>query len=540
MLHFNKWKIGAIAAICLLGFLYALPNMLPEGAFKGMPSWWPKKTLSLGLDLRGGSYLLLEADVNELKAEWLETIEQEARKTLREGKIGYSGLGRAGEAVRLRLTKPEQQEAALTALRTMIRPLEGNIFTGAGSPDLEIKTDADSAFTIAWTEPALKARVTKAISSAIETVRRRVDQLGTTEPLIQRQGADRIVVQVPGFDNPEQLKDVIKKTAKLTFHEVDLTKSPSDAAATGVPVGSELFPMDEKEGGGQMVLVKAPVVSGEDLVDAQPSFDGQTNEPVVSFRFNTSGARKFGKYTQENVGRPFAIVLDGHVISAPRILGAILGGSGQISGNFTIEEANSLSILLRSGALPVSLEIVEERSVGPSLGQDSIESGKVAAIIGGIATALLTMLVYGLFGLFAVVALAINGLLIVGVMSAMQSTLTLPGIAGIVLTIGMAVDANVLIYERIKEELRAGKNAISAIEAGFSRAFITIADSQLTTLAAALVMFWLGSGPVRGFAVTLSIGVITSMFTAVTVTRLIVSLWLKRARTRQRQIAVPI
>jgi preprotein translocase subunit SecD len=347
-------------------------------------------------------------------------------------------------------------------------------------------------------------------------------------------------VQVPGLDNPEQLKILINRTAKLSFHEVDLTTSPSEAAASGVPVGSKLYPMDEEEGSGQMLLVEAPVVSGEDLVDAQPSFDGQTNEPVVAFTFNTSGARKFGKYTQENVGRPFAILLDGEVISAPRILGPILGGRGQISGNFTLEEATNLAILLRSGALPVSLTVVEERSVGPSLGQDSIESGKLAGLIGALATAALTMIVYGLFGLFAVCALIINGLLIIGAMSGMQSTLTLPGIAGIVLTIGMAIDSNVLIYERIKEELRAGRNAISAIESGFSRAFITIADSQLTTLAAALVMFWLGSGPVRGFAVTLSIGVITSMFTAVTVTRLIVSLWLKRARARQRQIAVPI
>ncbi len=538
MLHFNRWKISAIVGICLLGFIYALPNLLPASMLRSLPSWWPQQTLSLGLDLRGGSYLLLEADVGELKQEWLTTIEADARKLLRAAKIGYTGLGRAGELVRVRLSKPEQQESALKELRGMIRQLQGNVFAGAGGPDLGITTDADGSITITPTEPAINERISSGMSASIETVRRRVDQLGTTEPNIQRQGTSRIIVQVPGFDNPEQLKALIKTTAALSFHEVDFSKSPSEAAATGAPPGSKLYPSEE--GGGQMLLMEAPVVRGEDLVDAQPNFDGQTNEPIVSFRFNTSGARKFGKYTQENVGRPFAIVLDKKVISAPRILGAILGGSGQISGSFTVESANNLSILLRSGALPVSLTVVEERTVGPSLGQDSIESGKVAGLIGGIATAALTMLVYGLFGLFAVVALIVNGLLIIGIMSGIQSTLTLPGIAGIVLTIGMAVDSNVLIYERIREELRAGKNAVSAIEAGFSRAFVTIADSQLTTLAAALVMFLLGSGPIRGFAVTLSIGVITSMFTAITVTRLIISLWLKRARSRQQRIEVPI
>jgi preprotein translocase subunit SecD len=417
--------------------------------------------------------------------------------------------------------------------------------TGGTGNDLDIVSAADGSITITPTKPALIARINNGMASLISVLGQRIDALGTTEPTIVRQGAERIVVQVPGLDNPERLKELIGKTAKISFHEVDTSKTAEDAESGGVPPGSKVFEMERDDKNPDLpkekILIKvASVVSGEDLVDAQPSFDGQSSEPVVSFRFNTSGARRFGKYTQENVGRLFAILLDDLVVSAPVIREPILGGSGQISGNFSVEDANDLAIQLRSGALPISLNIVEERSVGPSLGQDSVNSGLIAGLIGGIGTALLTLLVYGLFGAFAVAALVLNGLLLIAFMSGLQATLTLPGIAGIVLTIGMAVDSNVLIYERIREELRSGKTAISAIEAGFNRAIITIADSQLTTLAAALVMFWLGSGPIRGFAVTLSIGVITSVFTAVTVTRLIVSLWLRRARDNQRHIVVPI
>jgi preprotein translocase subunit SecD len=545
MLQLSPWKRLSVLAVCLLSLVYALPNFVAPGALDGLPSWWPKKPLSLGLDLKGGSYLLLEANVDELKREWETQIEDDIRQRLRKARIQYTGLGHSAGSAVVRITKPEDLEKARAELAGMAQPLQGGIvsgITGSSGNDLEIVAGADGTITVTPTEPAIVARINNGMASLISVLGQRINALGTTEPTIVRQGAQRIVVQVPGLDNPEQLKALIGKTAKLSFHEVDQSKTATEAEATGVPPGSKIYPYSgDGDGAGSRILIKAaPVVSGEDLVDAQPSFDGQTSEPVVSFRFNTSGARRFGKYTQENVGRPFAIVLDDVVISAPVIREAILGGSGQISGNFAVEEANSLAIQLRSGALPISLNIVEERSVGPSLGQDSVSSGLIAGLIGGIGTAGLTMLIYGLFGAFAVLALTLNGLLLIAIMSGMQATLTLPGIAGIVLTIGMAVDSNVLIYERIREELRAGKTAINAIESGFNRAIITIADSQLTTLAAALVMFWLGSGPIRGFAVTLSIGVITSVFTAITVVKLIVALWLKRARAKQRNIEVPI
>jgi preprotein translocase subunit SecD len=365
-------------------------------------------------------------------------------------------------------------------------------------------------------------------------VRRRIDSLGTTEPNIVRQGQDRILVQVPGFDDTGKLKDVIGQTAKLTFHAVHPTTSAEEAKNTRVPLGYKIYAADESDrGAGSYLLQEAPVVSGEDLVDAQPGFDSRTNEPIISFRFNQSGARKFGRFTKDNVGSPFAIVLDNKVLSAPVIREAILGGSGQISGNFSVESANNLAIQLRSGALPTKLTIVEERTVGPSLGADSIDAGEMAGLIGTLAVASFIIFAYGLFGVFAVIAVMINITLIIAVMTIIGSTLTLPGIAGLVLTVGMAVDANVLIYERIREELRSGKTPISAIDGGFSKAFGTILDSNLTTLIAGLVMFWLGSGPVRGFAVTLSLGIFATIFTAFTVTRLLVSLWVASQKTRK-------
>jgi preprotein translocase subunit SecD len=542
MFHYPTWKIAAIVGACLLGIVYALPNMLPQRVLDALPSWWPKRTLVLGLDLRGGSHLLIEADTQRLRRDWLDAIVEDARSRLRDaslGRIGYAVFGRTGDLVRVRLTNPADMDKALERLRGMIQPVANSLLGMGSDPDLEVVSAGPDTITIRPTDLAFKARIGHGLGSAMEIIRNRIDQLGTTEPLVQRQGENRILVQVPGYDDPERLKNIIRDTAKLTFHAVDLSKSVADAEATGVPPDSKIYEFRDRDEG-RILLHKVPVVDGEDLVDAQQSFDSRTGEPVVAFRFNTKGAKRFARYTQENVGRPFAIVLDDKVITAPNILEPILSGSGQISGNFTVESANDLAIKLRSGALPTDLTVVEERSVGPSLGADSIASGIKAGIIGSIASAIFAVVVYGLFGAFAVFALALNGLILVGVMSALQGTLTLPGIAGIVLTIGMAVDANVLIFERIKEELRAGKTAIAAIQQGFDRAIITIADSQLTTLAAALVMFWLGSGPVRGFAVTLSIGVATSVFTAITVMRLIISLWLRRARKTQRVIEVPV
>ena len=406
--------------------------------------------------------------------------------------------------------------------------------------DIQVTKGEGGVITITPTEPGLQHRITNAISAAIETVRRRVDALGTTEPTIVRQGSSRILVQVPGLQDTAQLKELIGKTARLSFHEVHQTTSAEEAKQTRVPPGYKIYPSQDRVDGPQL-LRDTPVVRGDELKGAQPAFDQRTNEPIISFTFNNTGARKFGTFTKDHVGRPFAIVLDDEVISAPVIREPILGGSGQISGNFTVESANQLAIQLRSGALPAKLTIVEERTVGPSLGADSIEAGKLAGIIGGIATIVLTVLAYGTFGIFACLGLIVHGLLTVALMGLAGSALTLPGIAGLVLGIAMAVDANVLIYERIREELRAGKTPIAAIDAGFTRAFITIADFQLTTLACAIVMFWLGSGPIRGFAVTLTIGICTSIFASVTVVRLLIFYWLNSMRrSGRRTIEVPV
>eukprot|EP01035_Chromulina_nebulosa_P034619 gene34618-46465_t len=367
---------------------------------------------------------------------------------------------------------------------------------------------------------------------SIQIVERRVNELGTVEPLIQRQGIDRILVQVPGLQDPTRLKELLGKTAKLDFRMVDSTV-PADQATQGrVPPDSEVL-MSSQSPKVPYVVKKAVLVSGADLTDAQPGFDQRSGEPIVSFRFNTSGARKFSQATTDNVGQPFAIVLDNEVVSAPVIREPITGGSGQISGSFTVQQANDLSILLRAGALPAPLTIIEERTVGPGLGQDSIEKGELAAYVGSILVIIFMLLTYRLFGLFANIAVAINVAMIFGILSLLNATLTLPGIAGIVLTVGIAVDSNVLIYERIREEIRGGRTAISAIDAGFKRALSTILDSNITTFIAAAVLFYIGTGPVRGFAVTLGIGIVTTVFTAFTVTRLIVAAWIAELAVTQ-------
>src|ERR1700726_1792639 len=367
---------------------------------------------------------------------------------------------------------------------------------------------------------------------SIETIERRLNQIGTVEPLIQRQGTDRILVQVPGLQDPQRLKDILGKTAKLEFRMVDLTMSPEQALQGRPPPDSEVLYGPEKEGKTPYLIEKRVLVAGGDLTDAQPGFDQRTNEPIINFRFNNAGARKFGNFTKENVNRPFAIVLDGEVISAPVIREPITQGSGQISGSFTVQSANDLSVLLRAGALPAKLTIIEERTVGPGLGQDSIEKGKIASLVGSLMVVVFMLATYGLFGLFANVAVAINVGMIFGLLSLLGATLTLPGIAGIVLTVGIAVDSNVLIYERIREEVRNGRTPITAIDAGFTKALATILDSNITTFIAAAVLFYIGTGPVRGFAVTLGIGILTSLFTAFTLTRLIMAYWARMWRPR--------
>lgn len=531
MLHFSRWKIIAIALVCLAGVLTTLPNLFDKKTVESWPKWFPHNQLSLGLDLKGGAHLLLQMDANELKTNFLTNLRADVRKVLRDEKFRFTGLGVTSNLVRVQLVDVADTDKAVKALQTLVQPVGNNLLGSTGN-NISVSRESDGVITLTPTDVGLKERISNASSAAIETVRRRVDSVGTTEPNIVRQGQDRILVQVPGYDDTATLKALIGETAFLSFHDVHPQVTADEARATRLPRGYKIYP-DVEDNGIDYVLKEEAVVRGEDLVDAQPGFDQRDNQPIISFRFNQSGARKFGRFTQQNVGRPFAIVLDGKVMSAPVIQEPILGGSGQISGNFSVDSANKLAVQLRSGALPTTLTIIEERTVGPSLGADSIEAGEWAAVIGSIGVAAFILFAYGTFGLFALAAVFVNLLLIVGIMSTIGSTLTLPGIAGLVLTVGMAVDANVLIYERIREELRAGKPPITAIDGGFKRALGTILDSNLTTLIAAIVMFSLGSGPVRGFAVTLSLGIFATVFTAFTVTRLLVSLWVARQNTRQ-------
>ena len=528
MLYFTRWKALAIILTSLVICLCAVPNFFSEATVKTWPAW-AQRRLVLGLDLQGGSYLLLEVDGNSVKKDRLEAVRDEARKVLREARIQFTGgVTIRGDAVEARITKESDASTALSKLRDMSQPL-GGLLSGVGQRDLEVTDAGGGLIRITVTQPALLDRMRKTIEQSIQIVERRVNELGTVEPLIQRQGTDRILVQVPGLQDPTRLKELLGKTAKMEFRMVDSTVSPDQAVAGSVPPDSDLLQSAEP-GKPPEVIKKQVLVSGGDLTDAQPGFDQRSGEPIVSFKFNTSGSRKFAQASSENVGQRFAIVLDNKVISAPVIREAILGGSGQISGSFTVQSANDLAILLRAGALPAPLTVIEERTVGPGLGQDSIEKGELAAYVGSIMVIVFMLVTYRLFGVFANIAVAINVAMIFGMLSLLNATLTLPGIAGIVLTVGIAVDSNVLIYERIREELRGGRNAISAIDAGFKRALSTILDSNITTFIAAAVLFYIGTGPVRGFAVTLGIGIITTVFTAFELTRLIVAAWVRWKR----------
>jgi preprotein translocase subunit SecD len=529
MLYFTRWKALAIILTALVVCLCAVPNFFPEATVKTWPKW-AQRHLVLGLDLQGGSHILLEVDANSVKKDKLDQTRDDVRRTLRDAKIGYTGLAVRGEGVEVRV-KDTDTQAALTKLRELSQPLSG-LLGGSGARSVEVNDAGGGLIRIVVPQAAITERIRQSVEQSIQIVERRVNELGTVEPLIQRQGLDRILVQVPGLQDPTRLKELLGKTAKLDFRMVDSTV-PADQASQGrVPADSDLL-QSAQAPKVPYVIKKQVLVSGGDLTDAQPGFDQRSGEPIVSFRFNTSGARKFAQATQENVGQPFAIVLDNEVISAPVIREPITGGSGQISGGFTVQQANDLSILLRAGALPAPLTIIEERTVGPGLGQDSIEKGELAAYVGSILVIVFMLLTYRLFGFFANIAVAVNVAMIFGILSLLNATLTLPGIAGIVLTVGIAVDSNVLIYERIREELRAGRTAIAAIDAGFKRALATILDSNITTFIAALVLFYIGTGPVRGFAVTFGIGIITTVFTAFTVTRLIVAGWVRWKRPQR-------
>jgi preprotein translocase subunit SecD len=527
MLYFTRWKALAIILTALVVCLCAVPNFFPEATVKGWPAW-AQRRLVLGLDLQGGSYLLLEVDSNYVKKEKLDQIRDDVRRALRDAKIGYTGLAVRNDAVEVRISRDTDAPNALAKLRELSQPL-GGLLGSSGQRSVEVGDAGSGLIRITVPQAAITERIRQTIEQSIQIVERRVNQLGTVEPVIQRQGTDRILVQVPGLQDPSRLKELLGKTAKMEFRMVDTTVPPDQAQQGRVPPDSDVL-MSSTSPKIPYVIKKQVLVSGGDLTDAQPGFDQRSGEPIVSFRFNTSGSRKFAQATSENVGQPFAIVLDNEVISAPVIREPITGGSGQISGSFTVQQANDLAILLRAGALPAPLTVIEERTVGPGLGQDSIEKGELAAYVGSIMVIVFMLVTYRLFGVFANVAVAINVAMIFGVLSLLNATLTLPGIAGIVLTVGIAVDSNVLIYERIREELRGGRNAISAIDAGFRRALSTILDSNITTFIAAAVLFYIGTGPVRGFAVTLGIGIITTVFTAFTLTRLIVAAWVRWKR----------
>jgi len=526
MLFFTRWKAAGILITALIACLFAVPNFFSESAVRTWPSW-AQRHIVLGLDLQGGSSLLLEVDTNAVRKERLQAVADDVLRVLRQARIPFTGRAIHSNSVEVRITRDSDVDTALSKLRELSQPLSG-ILGSSGQRSIEI-SEKGGLITLTPSDAAITERIRQAVDQSIQIIERRVNELGLVEPTIQREGASRILVQVPGLQDPSRLKEILGKTAKLDFRMVDQSMPPEQAVATHPPPDSEIL---DGEGGTKYLIEKRVLVSGADLIDAQPGFDQRNSEPIVSFRFNSSGARKFAEATQQNVGKPFAIVLDNNVISAPVIREPILGGSGQISGNFTVQQANDLSILLRAGALPAPLTVIEERTVGPGLGQDSINAGEHAAYVGAALVVFFMLVTYGLFGLFANIAVAVNVAMIFGVLSMLNATLTLPGIAGIVLTVGIAVDSNVLIYERIREEVRGGRTAINAIDAGFSRALATILDSNITTFIAAAVLFYIGTGPVRGFAVTLGIGILTSLFTAFTLTRLIVAYWVRMWRPR--------
>ena len=508
MLHFPRWKIYLIFIVCAFGVAHALPNLLSDEQKRHIPSFLPQEAINLGLDLRGGSHLLLEIDLSHLTEDHLNQLSEAIRMEFRKQKLPLARLA------------VNQQELILTSsatndqVRQIIRKID---------PGLDISQQNDS-WNIRYRSDELARQREAAINQSVEIVRRRIDETGTKEPSIQRQGENQILVQLPGVDDPAHIKSILGQTAKLSFSLVD---GIEQGAGGFVKPGYRLLPSADEESNRNISYIVSDrvIVSGENLADAQATFhDG---EAVVSFRFDALGGRRFGDATKENVGRPFAIILDNKVISAPVIKEPILGGQGIISGRFTAESARDLALLLRAGALPAPLQVVEEKTVGPGLGSDSIKGGKLSSIVALALVLSFMIIVYRLFGFFANIALLMNLCLLIAALTFLQATLTLPGIAGIVLTMGMAVDANVLIYQRIKEELRKGRSVISSVDTGFSQAFITIFDSNLTTLISAALLFVFGSGPIRGFAVTLCLGLLTSLFTSVTFSRLLIITWLR-------------
>ncbi|WP_163849603.1 protein translocase subunit SecD [Pseudooceanicola aestuarii] len=547
MLQIELWKRVVIWGLVVIGLLLAMPNafyskvesyndtVAAQGGdatgVAGWSSYLPSGLVNLGLDLRGGAHLLAEVKVEDVYEARMKSLWPEVRNALRDAReeVGAIRLQPGdGAQLRIRIGEADGMARAMDIARGLAQPVAS--LTGAGTTDLVVSSQGD-ILIIGLSEAEMTATDDRTVRQSLEIIRRRIDEVGTREPTIQRQGADRILIQVPGIGSAAELKELIGTTAQLTFQPVTSRTADGDTRAG---VGEEVLPsLDET--GTFYVLDESPVVTGEELVDAQPAFD-QNGRPAVNFRFNPSGARKFGDYTAQNIGNPFAIVLDEEVISAPVIQAHIAGGSGIITGNFTVEESTNLAVLLRAGALPAGLDFLEERTIGPELGADSIEAGKIATIVAFVAVLAFMVASYGLFGVFANIALIINVGLIFGLLSMIGATLTLPGIAGIVLTVGMAVDANVLVFERIREELKTAKGPARAIELGYEKALSAIVDANITTFITALILYVMGSGPVRGFAITLGLGILTSVFTAIWVTRLLIATWFARRRPKTLEV----
>ncbi|MFK5996630.1 MAG: protein translocase subunit SecD [Rhodobacterales bacterium] len=554
MLQFSVTKKFLIWTVCAIGILMAVPNAFysrveqsndakaalakgvaatPELTAKAgqWPNWLPSSLVNLGLDLRGGAHLLAEVQVESVYAERLNGYWPQVRDALRAKRdiVGTIRRQDGGDAeLRVRISKPEGLQAALAAVREVASPIQS--LSSLGAKDIDVTAEGGD-IVVRLSEAERLAIDERTMQQSLEIIRRRVDEAGTREPTIQRQGKRRILIQVPGIGSADELKKLIGKTAKLTFHAVISRTSNKDARLRPRQI---LLP-DAKSKGVFYVLEKTPTITGDQLIDAQPSFD-QNNRPAISFRLDTTGARIFNEYTANNIGQAFAIVLDGEVLSAPTIQSNIPSGSGIITGQFDIEGTTKLAIQLRAGALPAKVVYLEERTIGPELGQDSIDAGALACLVAFAAVLIFMVLSYGMFGMFANMALMVNVAMIFGLLSMIGATLTLPGIAGIVLTIGMAVDANVLIYERIREELKAGKSPVRAIELGYERAFSAIIDANITTLITAIILYVMGSGPVRGFAITLAIGIITSVFTAIWVTRLFIASYMAYRRPKTIEV----
>lgn len=536
MMELSRWKVTLVTLATLLGLWLTLPNLLPASVREQLKMVLPANTLNLGLDLQGGSYLLLEVDTKALTNERVKNLLEDVRSDLRKADIPFTGLTQVGHTVHVTIQDPARGPEAQTILKALSQPLANT----PGVTTVEVSDPVGGKFILNYTEEASAAESARAVDQAMEIVRRRVDSLGTKEPSITRQGATRIVVQAPGESDPEQLKRVIGQTAKLTFQMVDENTSLSDAMAGRIPTDAELIPYPEAERFGQppyLLVKKRVLVSGDNLTAANVGTD-QFQKPAIDFRFDSNGAKKFGSATANNLGKRFAIILDGKVVSAPTIQSAITAGSGQITGNFTVREASELVNVLNGGALPAPLIVEEQRTVTAELGADAVAAGQISTVVAFLCVLVFMVLAYGfLFGGISIAALLVNGLLLMGAMSLTQATLTLPGIAGLILTLAMAVDANVLIYERMRDEARIGRNPVLACEAGFAKAMETIIDANLTTIGAAAILFMFGAGPVRGFAWTLSIGVMTSVFSAVLVTQILTAVWLKTARPKTLPIA---